>query len=75
MLLIRRVRRSRRGLRVAGALILVGTVLHFAWLLMPAFDHQASVIAAACAGLAVLALVSLLIGSSMGNLLEAHDAE
>jgi hypothetical protein len=75
MLVVRRVRRNRRGLRVAGALILLGTNLHFVWLLVPAFDHQASVIAAACAGLAVLALVSLLIAPSFGNLLEAHHAE
>jgi hypothetical protein len=75
MLVVSRVRRSRRGLRVAGALILLGTNLHFVWLLVPAFDHQAAVIAAACAGLAILALLSLLIGASVGQLLEAHHAE
>src|SRR3978361_697759 len=61
MLLVTAVRRSSRGLRVTSALILLGTALHFTWLLVPAFDDQAAVIAAACAGVAVLALASLLI--------------
>jgi hypothetical protein len=72
---MKQIRRSRRGLRVTGALILFGTALHFVWLLIPSFDDQARVIAAACAGLAVLALVSLLIGPPLAQLLEAHRAE
>ena len=50
MLLVKAIRRSRRGLRVAGGLILFGIVLHIAWLLVPAFDTQAAVIAWRCAG-------------------------
>ena len=75
MMLITRVRRSRRGLRIAGALILFGTELHFLWLLVPAFDHQARVVAAACAATAILLLVALLIGPALAQLLEAHRAE
>jgi hypothetical protein len=75
MLLVTAVRRSSRGLRVTSALILLGTALHFTWLLVPAFDDQAAVIAAACAGVAVLALASLLIGPALARLLEAPDAE
>ena len=52
MLLLKAVRCSRRGLRIASALILFGTALHFAWLLVPAFDDQAAVVAVACAGVA-----------------------
>jgi hypothetical protein len=75
MLLVKAVRRSRRGLRVAAALILFGTALHFVWLLVPAFDHQGGVIVAACAGIAVLSLVSLLIGPALLPVLGARHAE
>jgi hypothetical protein len=75
MLLVKAVRRSRRGLRVAGALILVGTTLHIIWLLVPAFEGQTGVIAAACVGVAVLALVSLLIGPALAPVLEVRRAE
>jgi hypothetical protein len=69
ILLIKAVRRNRRGLRVAGALILFGTILHFAWLLVPAFDFQAGPIAVAGVGVATLALISLVIGSALGSVL------
>jgi hypothetical protein len=75
MLMIRTVRCSRLGLRVASALILFGTTLHFAWLLVPAFDDQAAVVAAACGGAAVLLFVSLLTGPALARLLEARHAE
>ena len=75
MLLAQAVRRSRPGLRMAAALILFGTTLHFAWLLVPAFDDQAGVIAAALLTAAVFALASLLIGPALARLLEARDAE
>ena len=75
MLLMQRVRRSRRGLRIASVAILFGSVLHFIWLLVPAFDDQISVIAAACAGIAVLVLVSYLTGPALARLLEARHAE
>jgi hypothetical protein len=70
MLLVKAVRRSRRGLRAAGALILFGTSLHFAWLLVPAFDVQAGPIAVACVGVAALALISLVIGAALPSVLE-----
>jgi len=69
MLLVKAVRRSRRGLRAAGALILFGTILHFAWLLVPAFDVQAGPIAVAGVGVAALTLISLVIGSALGSVL------
>ena len=75
MLLMQRIRQSRRALRIAAAMILFGTVLHFVWLLVPAFDDPLSVIAATCAGLAVLLLVSYLSGPSLARLLEARHAE
>ena len=71
MLLMQRIRHSRRGLRIASALILFGTVLHFVWLLVPAFDDQAIVIAAAFAGVAILLLVSFLIGPGLAQHLES----
>jgi hypothetical protein len=74
MLLVQRVRQSRRGLRIASVAILFGTVLHFIWLLVPAFDDQIPVIAAACAGIAVLVLVSYLAGPALARILEARHA-
>ena len=75
MLLTQRVRHSRRGLRIASVLILFGTVLHFVWLLVPAFHDQAAVIAGACTGIAVLALVSYLTGAALVQLLAGRHAE
>jgi len=75
MLLVKAIRDSRRGLRIAGSLILFGTTLHIAWLLVPAFDAQAGVIAVACVVLAVLVLASLLIGSGLQRVREASHAE
>jgi hypothetical protein len=69
MLLVKAIRRSRRGLRAAGGLILFGTILHFAWLLVPAFDMQGGPIAVACAGLVMLVLISLVIGSALSPVL------
>jgi hypothetical protein len=79
MLLVRAVRRSRRGLRVAGGLILVGIILHMIWLLVPAFSLQAGTIVVACAGLAGLAglsiFIGLAIGSALGPPLDIRHAE
>jgi hypothetical protein len=69
MLLVKAIRRSRRGLRVAGGLILVGIVLHMIWLLVPAFSLQAGSIVVACAGVAGLTGLSLFIGSALGSAL------
>ena len=79
LLLVKAVRRSRLGLRIAGGLILFGTILHVAWLLVPAFDIQAGTMAFACAGIALLVLISLMIGSAIRSELglspEARHAE
>jgi hypothetical protein len=75
MLLMQRVRHSRQGLRLASALILLGTELHFGWLLVPAFDDPVRVVAAACAAIALLVLVSFLTGPALAQLLEARHAE
>ena len=79
MLLVKSVRRSRRGLKIAGGLILFGTILHVAWLLLPAFDNQAGAMASACVGIAVLVLISLMIGLALRSVLgpseEARHAE
>jgi hypothetical protein len=75
MLIVRAVRHSRLGLRVASALILVGTALHFSWLLVPAFDDQTAVVAAASAEIAIVLLASFLIGPTLGRLLEVFHAE
>jgi len=69
MLLVKAIRRSRLGLRAAGGLILFGTILHFAWLLVPAFDMQGGPIAVACAGLVMLVIISLVIGSALSPVL------
>jgi hypothetical protein len=75
MLLVKTIRRSRRGLRVAGGLILLGSILHIVWLLVPAFDDQISVVVATCVCLVALCLVSRMIGLALGPMLEARDAE
>jgi hypothetical protein len=75
MLIVKAIRESRRGLRLSASLILFGTLLHFAWLLVPAFEAQPAIVAVACVVLAVLALVSLVIGSALPLLLEARRAE
>jgi hypothetical protein len=75
LLLVQRIRRSRRGLRLASALILGGSAMHLVWLLLPAFDHQAGVVAAAGGSAAILALVSILTGPAMAQWLEARHAE
>jgi hypothetical protein len=75
MLLVKAIRCSRRGLRVAGSLILFGSILHLLWLLVPAFDLQIGTIVAACGELLVLTLISLVTGAALGPLLEARHAE
>jgi hypothetical protein len=75
MLLLRAVRASRLGLRIAGALILAGTALHFVWLIVPAFDDQLAVVAAAVVVLIVLTAVAVLQGQHLSPLLEARHAE
>jgi hypothetical protein len=75
MLLVKAVRRSRRGLRIAGWLILFGSVLHIAWLLMPSFEMQATVMVATAINVAMLLIVSLLVGRGLAPVLEVRRAQ
>jgi hypothetical protein len=74
MLLVKSVRTSRSGLRIASLLILIGTALHFGWLLVPAFTAQRSVIATGVVALAVLTAASILIARDAAAA-EARHAE
>ncbi|WP_456768981.1 hypothetical protein [Bradyrhizobium sp. USDA 3650] len=60
MLLFQAIRRSRAGLRIVGLLLLIGTALHLAWLIVPAFAAQASVAATGAGALIVLIVASML---------------
>jgi hypothetical protein len=75
MLLVKTIRCSRRGLRIAGGLILFGSILHILWLLVPAFDLQISTVVAACVALLALILISLVTGAAVGPILESGHAE
>ena len=72
LLLTSRVRRSRRALRLVGALVLLGVWLHVVWLLAPAFHPDA--IVAAMIALAVLAFLSLGFARGVAHRL-AEDAD
>lgn len=58
LLLPARGRESGATLRVAGVLILLGSALHMAWLLLPAFDDPAASAAVACTALAAMGLIA-----------------
>lgn len=78
ILLVRAARCSRFWLRVAGGLVLIGSALHFAWLLVPSFDTQAGVIVVSGIALCVLTIVSFIIGSDVTSALrrgEVSDAD
>ena len=62
ILLVGAARRSRLGLRISGALILIGTAVHFAWLILPASDAGAGTIVLALGGMVVLSALSALAG-------------
>lgn len=72
MLLRRAVRRSPGGLRTAGLLVLVGTYLHTAWLIGPAYDGQVPLLAAAAIAFVGLTLASMLIGVALQPRGAAH---
>ena len=67
MLLVQSVRRSPRGLRLAGGAVLLGTVLHLAWLIAPAAAQPLPALAVAAVGLALLVAASLLLGSAVAS--------
>lgn len=75
MLLLKSVRSNRSSLRIAGALILAGTALHFTWLLVPAFDHPAMIVLSAGATLFVLLIGSALSVRTVALSPEARRAE
>jgi len=62
MLLFAGVRASRAGLRAVGVLLLLGTGLHFAWLILPAFARQPAVALAGLASVVILTASSVLFG-------------
>lgn len=57
-LLLSRIRHSRAGMRLVGAVILVGLLLHMSWLIIPAYRSQARVIVAAILCFIAIVLVS-----------------
>lgn len=63
ILMLRKGRRSRYGLQAAGMLVLLGSALHFCWLIVPAFDDQLDVVAAGAGALLILSVGSMLVGS------------
>ncbi|MGY3453985.1 hypothetical protein [Bradyrhizobium sp. USDA 4353] len=74
LLLFESVRRNRLALRIVGALLLIGTILHLAWLIVPAFVAQGAVAATGIGVLVVLAITSVLIAGE-GASTEVRDAD
>lgn len=62
MLLFRGTRRSRAGLRTVGVLLLIGSIMHLVWLIVPAFVAQTAVAAAGMGLLIILTIASILFG-------------
>jgi hypothetical protein len=75
ILIVRKYRRSRYGLQSAGILVLLGTVLHFCWLIVPAFDQQGAVLIFGMGALVALAVSALLIGGALSPALEAQHGQ
>jgi hypothetical protein len=73
ILLVRAARCSRFGVRVAGGMVLIGSALHFAWLLVPSFDSEAGPIIVACLALCMLTIVALIIGSDLAPALRQRE--
>jgi hypothetical protein len=71
MLVVKRVRQSRSGLRIAGGFIIVGSALHLAWLTIPSFENSLAVSIAAIVSLGVLGLIVRLIAPTLSRLTEA----
>lgn len=74
MLLLARVRRSRAGLRAVGVLLLLGTSLHFAWLIVPAFGQPSGVALTGLCSLVCLSFASILFGRGIASA-EARHAD
>jgi hypothetical protein len=73
MLLFETVRASRAGLRIVGLLLLIGTVMHLAWVIVPAFAAEAAVAATGLCALVALTMASVLYGQGIAWV-EARDA-
>ncbi|CCD98328.1 conserved membrane hypothetical protein [Bradyrhizobium sp. STM 3809] len=67
LLLFESVRSNRLALRIVGALLLIGTILHLAWLIVPVFVAQGAVVAAGVGVLVVLAIASVLIAGEAAS--------
>lgn len=74
MLLLRKTRRSRAGLRIVGVLLLIGTTMHLAWLIVPAFAAQTKVAVTGIGLLVVLTFAAILFGRGT-TFAEARRAE
>ena len=74
MLMVEKVRRSRSGLRLAGLLVLIGTALHFCWLLAPAYTSAKHVVAFAVVSVLALTLLLMSVGAALSSRLEAAHA-
>jgi hypothetical protein len=74
LLLVRGIRRHSTGLRAAGALVLVGTVLHMTWLIAPAYaEGQILLLAIGLVALGAMAAISLLLGSTLRPRVQSSD--
>jgi hypothetical protein len=74
MLLLLRVRQSRIGVRLAGAVILTAVIVHLCWLIVPAYSSQARVIVAALLCFIAMVLVCVpLAAATRGALQQASQ--
>ncbi|MBV9392875.1 MAG: hypothetical protein JOZ84_00540 [Methylobacteriaceae bacterium] len=74
MLLLLRIRQSRIGVRLAGAVILTAIIVHLCWLIVPAYSSQARVIVAALLCFIAMVLVCLpLAAGTRGALQQASQ--
>lgn len=67
MLLLARVRGSRAGLRTVGLLLLFGTSMHFAWLIVPAFSEESAIAVSGLCSLVSLTIASVLFGRGIAS--------
>ena len=74
MLLLPGVRSTRAGLRAVGVLLLVGTSMHFAWLIVPAFGQQSTVAVSGLCSFVSLIIASILYARGIASA-EARNAD
>jgi hypothetical protein len=73
MLLFVRVRQSRVGVRIAGAVILTAVIAHLSWLVVPGYSSQPRVIVAAILCFITMVLVSVPLAGTHGALQQASQ--